>query len=165
MTELLCPTCDYDILNYKNELYEYLTTFRKKNDKNMYKKYVVNNIDLDEVDKILNDYVNIHNKKFDIYFIKCNFNIEFDNITRDLKSNIVYNKEFYKIIIELLFFLDYNQFEGYDFRNINYMSINFISDICNMTQEYNNYRSSNPIERQINIVFGKKTTFIKSDIK
>ena len=147
MTELLCSNCDYDILNDKIELNNYLLTQRKKNDKSIYKKYDIDNINLDEFDKILSDYVNMHNKKFDIYFIKCKFNIAFDNITSDLESNIVLNKEFYKIKFELLFFIDYMGFEGYNFRNINHMSINIISDICNMTHDYYTYRSLNSLEK------------------
>ena len=163
MTDLLCPICDYDILNDKNEFYEYLTTRRKKYDKNIYKKYDINNINLDDVDKILNDYINIHNKKFDIYFIKCKFNIKFDNITRDLETNIVYNKEFYKIVIELLFFFDYNQFDGYNFSNINAMTIIIISDICNITDSYLKYSINNPIIKKINIIFAKNPKLLDNE--
>ena len=34
---------------------------------------------MDEVNKILNDYIFTHNKKFDFYFLNCEFVIEFDN--------------------------------------------------------------------------------------
>ena len=33
---------------------------------NLYKKYTINNFNLDEVDKTLNDYVIVHKKKFDL---------------------------------------------------------------------------------------------------
>ena len=147
MTDLLCSVCDYDILNDKIELNNYLATQRKKDDKSITKQDIINNIDLNEFDKILNSYVNIHNKKFDIYFIKCKFKIAFDNITSDLESNIVYNKESYKIKFELLFSIDYMGFDGRNFRNFNHMSINIFSDICNMTHDYYTYRSLNPLER------------------
>ena len=39
-----------------------------------------NNINLDEFDKILSDYISHHNKKFYLYFIKCEFELVFDNI-------------------------------------------------------------------------------------
>ena len=35
------------------------------------------------------------------------------------------------------------------------MIIYIHSDICNMTNEYSRYMRLNPIERQINIIFGK----------
>ena len=45
--------------------------------------------------------------------------------------------------------------EGRNFHNISQMTINKNSDICNMTNEYSRYMRLNPIERQINIIFGK----------
>ena len=70
MTDLLCRACDYEIFEDKSELDNYLLTGRKEIDRSIYKTYVIKNIHLDNVDKILNDYVGIHNKKFDLYFIK-----------------------------------------------------------------------------------------------
>ena len=43
--------------------------FSKKNDKNFYTKYTINNINIDEFDKIFNYYITFHNEKFDFYFI------------------------------------------------------------------------------------------------
>ena len=73
MTELLCRVCDREIFKNESERISYLATCRKKDDKSIYKKYVNNNINLDEVDKTLISYSSIHNKKFGIYFFKCDF--------------------------------------------------------------------------------------------
>ena len=89
--DLLCQVCDREIIENECEYKNYIATLRKKDDKSIYKKYVFNNFNLDEVDKILNDYVSTHNKKFDIYFIYCEFD---NNSTRDLKTEIVHNIEF-----------------------------------------------------------------------
>ena len=155
MSELLCLKCNQDIFDDKNKLYNYLATFQKENDKNIYKKIIIDNIDLDNIDKILNNYINNHNKKFDVYFIKCLFNIDFDNNIYELDTVYVYKKESYKKIIQILFFIDMMKAEGKIFNNISQMTININSDICNMTNEYSRYMRLNPIERQINIVFGK----------
>ena len=64
-----CKVCDRSIIENGFEYMNYLATMRRENDKSLYKKYTIKNINLDEVDKILNDYVIIHNKKFDCYFI------------------------------------------------------------------------------------------------
>ena len=69
--DLLCKICDREIIENESEY--------KKDDKSIYKKYVINNNNLDEFDKILSYYISHHNKKFDIYFFKCDFQIEFDN--------------------------------------------------------------------------------------
>ena len=66
----------------------YLATMRKKNGKSLHKKHTIYNINLDEVDKFMNDYVTIHNKKFSFSFISCEFVIEFDkNFTTKIKTN------------------------------------------------------------------------------
>ena len=155
MTELLCLTCNHDIFEDKNKLYNYLATFQIENDKNIYKKTVINDVDLDNIDEILNNNVEIHNKKFNIYFIRCFFIISFDDGEYELDTIFVYNKESYKLIIQLLFFIDMIKAEGRNFHNISQMTININSDKCNMTGEYSRYMRLNPIERQINIIFGK----------
>ena len=155
MTELLCLKCNHNIFEDKNKFYNYLATFQRENDKNIYKKIVIDNIDLDNIDKILNNYINNHDKKFDIYFVKCLLNINFDNNIYELDTVYVYNNESYKIIIQLVFFIDIMKTEGRNFHNVSQMIININSDISNMTNEYSRYMRLNPIERQINIIFGK----------
>ena len=69
MTEFLCEICDHEIFEDKSELDKYLDTGRKTNDRTIYKTYIIKNNNLDIVDKILNDYIGIHNKKFDFFFL------------------------------------------------------------------------------------------------
>ena len=60
----------------------------------LYKKYTTNNINLDEVDKILNDYISHHNINFGLYFINCEFKIEFDNnFTTNIETKYFYNTD------------------------------------------------------------------------
>ena len=70
------------------------------------KKIVINNIDLCDVIRILNDYIEVHNKKFDIYFVKGLFDISFDDGIYELETTFVHNKEIYKLNMQLLFFID-----------------------------------------------------------
>ena len=79
--DYICQVCDRSLNENPSEYQYYLDTSRKKNDKNLYIKYTINNITLDELYKILNDYANTHNEKFDFYSISCEFVIEFDNFT------------------------------------------------------------------------------------
>ena len=51
-----------------------------KNNKCLYTKYIIENIDIDEVDNMFDKYIKIHNKKFVFYYIDCQFEIEFKNI-------------------------------------------------------------------------------------
>ena len=81
-----CQVCDREFIENEFEYKKYIASLLKKDDESIYKKNVINIFNLDEVDKILKDYVSSQNKKFDIYFIYCEFKIQFDNnSTRDLK--------------------------------------------------------------------------------
>ena len=88
----------------------------KKDDKGVYKKYVVNDINLDEVDKILNDHITTYSKKFDLFYKICIFEIEFDNIyTAVIETNYYYNIDSDNIKSFLLYYIDSCQLAGYKF--------------------------------------------------
>ena len=62
---LLCEVCDRSIIENQSEYNNYLTTLRKEIEKGLYKKYTINNSNLDEVNKTLNDYISTLYKNFD----------------------------------------------------------------------------------------------------
>ena len=100
----------------------------------MFKKYTVININLDEFDKILKDYITTHNEKFDFYFINCEFKIEIDNnSTPNIETNYFYHIDSDNVESYLLYCIDCFKSIGYKFYNINQMTINSIGDRCNMT--------------------------------
>ena len=78
--DLLCKVCDRSIIENESEYKIYIGTLHKKDDRSIYKKYVINNTKLDEVDKILKDYVSTHIKNFDIHFTYCEFKLQFGKI-------------------------------------------------------------------------------------
>ena len=53
----LCNVCDREIYEDENQLQEYISTQRKRNDRCLNIGYTNNNIDLDQFDKILNESV------------------------------------------------------------------------------------------------------------
>ena len=121
---------------------------------------------MDEVDKILKDYVSSHNKKFDIYFIYCEFKIKFDNkSTRDLKIDWVHNKKIERLSQHLLYCIGYLESKGYKFQSINQMTINTISDGCNMKHEYYMHRSMTPLETKLNKTFAKIPQLLDQNMK
>ena len=67
--DLLCKVSDKESIENESEYKNYIATQYKKDDKSIYKKYVNNNINLDEVNRILKNYVSTHNRKIDIYFV------------------------------------------------------------------------------------------------
>ena len=62
-----------------SEYYKYMATLREEHDKSVYTNYPINNINLDEYDKLLDDYVITHNRKFYFYFIKLTFKLKVNN--------------------------------------------------------------------------------------
>ena len=76
---------------------------------------------------------------------------------------MVYNKECYKILIQLLFFIDCMKFEGHDLCNINQMTINTINDLCNMTYEYYTHKSFNPLEVKLNTIIAKNPKLLDNN--
>ena len=120
---------------------------------------------MDEVDKILKDYVSTYNKKFDIYFIYCEFKIEFDNnYTRNLSSACVHNIEFEKIVQTLIYYIECLKINDYKFQNINQMTLNTVSDRCNMKYEYYMHPPTFPLETKLNIIIAKNPQLLGQNI-
>ena len=76
----------------------FLTTLRKKDNKGFYKKDSIRNVNSDEVNKILNDFISTHNKNFDFHFINCELVIEFDNsFIANKQTKYFYNTDIIRI--------------------------------------------------------------------
>ena len=62
---------------------------------------------MDEVNKILNDYISTHNKNFDFYFINCKLVIEFDkNFIANIETIYFYNTDIINTNRSLLYDID-----------------------------------------------------------
>ena len=98
----------------------------------MYRKYTNNIINLDELDKILNDYITTHIEKFDFYLISCELIIESENI----ETECFYNTDIISIKRNFLYNI-YNFIPRiYNPRNvckIKQTILKTINDRCNMT--------------------------------
>ena len=134
-----------------------------KNNKCLYTSYIIENIDIDEVDDIFDNYIIIHNQKFVFYYIDCQFQIKFkDNIFAKIEINQHFNTDYINIKSYLLFFIDSCRYGNFVFDNVIKMEISMISCKCNMT--YKNYMNSpmSMLERRINMVIAKNPQLIKS---
>ena len=159
--DYLCQVCDREIIESESEYKIYIVSLRKKDDKSIYKKYVLNINNLDEVNRTLKIYVSTHNKKFDIYFVYCEFNIQFDNnYTRNLSTACVHNKEFEKIYQSLKYYIECLKINGYKFEILNQMTINTISYRCNLTHEYYTHPPLFGIETKLNIIIAKNSQLL-----
>ena len=66
--DILHNVCDRSIVENESEYIIYLATLHNKMIKDLHNKHTINIINLDEVIKILNDYMSTHSKNFDFYF-------------------------------------------------------------------------------------------------
>ena len=147
----------------EHEHKEYVATPRKKNDESLYKKYTFNNIILVDFDKILKDYITTHIKKFDFHFINCDLKIEFDNkFSTIIETKFFNNIDSDKIKSFLLCYIDCFKSRGYKFYIINRMTINSISDRCNMTYEHCRSQPMSICELQVNLNVAKNPQLANS---
>ena len=137
--DYIYQVCDRSLIANPYEYQYYLTTSHKKNDNSLYIKYTINNINSDEVDKTLNDYITIHNEKFSFYLISCKLIIEFDeNFTKNIETNYFYNTDIINIKRNLLYNFIPRINKPSNVCNIKHMILETINDRCNMTYKFYN---------------------------
>ena len=118
---------------------------------------------MDEVNKIFSGYISTHNKKFDFYVINCEFVIEFgNNFIAKIKTKYFYNTDFINIKRYLLYDIDCFKSRRHKFYNINQMTMNINSDMCNMTNEYYINQRMSMCERNINMIIANNPDLINS---
>ena len=59
-------------------------------DQFIYDEYSINNPNLNDIDKIINNYVTSYNKKFNIYSIKCDFYLVFKMILKYISKLVMF---------------------------------------------------------------------------
>ena len=133
-----------------------------KNNKCLYTKYIINNINIDELDNIFKQYINNHNQKFDFYKNDCEFGIQFDNkYTANMEINYHYNTDYINIKSYLLIYIDICEYGGFKFNNIIHMNINTFSCKCNMSYKHYINQPMSMLERRINFIIAKNPQLIK----
>ena len=132
--KLLCQVCDRLIIENESEYNQYLATMGKKDDKSFNGNFIINDVNLDEGDESLDNYVTTHNKKFYYCLVRCEFVLEFDiNFTTNIQTNYCYKvDDITKKIGYLIYWIDLLKSRGYKFYNINQMTNKSISVSCNM---------------------------------
>ena len=163
MTDIFCQVCDYEILNDKDELNYYLASFHKRYDRSLYYKYTINNINLNNINKIFDYYITIHNEKFDIYFTNCIIQINFNNIIANLEINNHYNTDYVNTENYLLGYLKCCERAGYKINNINHMIINITSCICKIRYKHYIDKPMSMLERRINYIITKNPQLINQN--
>ena len=164
MGDILCQACDYEIFNDREELDYYIATLRKRHDRSLYYKYIINDVNLNNINKIFDYYINIHNEKFDLYFINCLIQIKFDNNNiYNLEITNHYNSDYINIENYLSMYLKSCENIGYKFYRINHMIINITSCICNIKFKHYKDKPMTMLERKINYIVSKNPELINKN--
>ena len=138
----------------------YLSSLVKNDNKFIYLKYIINKVDINNFDKIFNDYIINHNKKFDFYYINCEFIIETNNNRiLNIEINFHHNTDYINLKCLLFFYTESHNIKNF---KINKMIINTISCLCNMTYKYYLDNPMSMVERRMNFILARTRTLIKS---
>ena len=124
-------------------------------------KYIINDVNINEIDKIFNKYIITYNKKFDFYYINCEVEIQFyNNYSANIQIQNHYNKDYINIKNYLLLYIYNCQFAGYIFHNINHLFINTTFCKTNMTYEIYINTPMSMLDRRINFIIAKNPDLI-----
>ena len=137
----------------------YLSSLVKNDNKFIYMKYIINKVNIDNFEKLFNNYITNHNKKFDFYYINCEFQIEFNNYISNIEINFHYNTDYINLKSYLYFYTESHNIKNF---KINQMIINTISCLCNMSYKYYLNNPMSMLERRINYIIAKNPKLINA---
>ena len=138
----------------------YLSSLVKNDNKFIYLRYIINKVDINNFDKIFDNYIKNHNKKFDFYYINCEFIIETNNNRLlNIEINFHHNTDYINLKCLLLFYTESHNIKNF---KINKMIINTISCLCNMTYKYYLNNLMSMVERRMNFIIARNPKLINA---
>ena len=141
------------------EYNNYINSLIKDDNKFIYMNYIINNVDINNFDKIFNNYITNHNKKFDFYYINCEFQIEFNYQLLNIEINFHHNTDYINLKCLLFFYTESHNIKNF---KINQMIIDTISCLSNMTYKYYLLMPMSMLERRINYIINKNPRLINA---
>ena len=128
-------------------------------------KHTIKNPNFFVINKIFNDYITNHNKKFNLFLIKCDFKLIYNN---DLLTPILIETDFYhnntlfNLKRYLLYKIDNFIEKGYILSHIDEMKTTTINDKMFMTSNYYITCPMPADELKLNMIISKNPHLIKS---
>ena len=146
-------------MNSFHEIYNnnYISSLVKDDNKFIYMRDIFNKVDINNFEKIFNNYITNHNKKFDFYYINCEFQITTDNRLLNIEINFHHNTDYINLKSYLYFYTESHRIKKF---KINHMIINTISCLCNMTYKYYLTNPMSMLERRMNYIIIKNPKLI-----
>ena len=137
----------------------YLSSLVKNDNKFIYMKYIINKVNINNFDKIFNNYITNHNKKFDFYYINCEFQMETNNRLVNIEIIFHHNTDYINLKSYLYFYTESHRIKNF---KINQMIINTISCLCNMTYKYYLLNPMPMLERRMNFIIARNPQLINT---
>ena len=137
----------------------YINTLVKDDNKFIYMKYIINKVNINNFDKIFDNHITNHNKKFDFYYINCEFQIETNNRLLNIEINFHYNTDYINLKCLLFFYTESHNIKNF---KIYQMIINTISCLSNMTYKYYLNNPMSMLERRMNYIIIKNPKLINA---
>ena len=128
-------------------------------------KNTIKNPNFFVIDKISNDYIANHNKKYNVFLIKCGFKLIFNN---DFSKSIRIETDFYHnttfMVLKrfLLYQIDDFIEKGQIFFHIDEMNITTVNDKMYTSYKFYIQHPMPMVERRLNLVIAKNPHLIKS---
>ena len=141
------------------EYNNYINSLIKDDNKFIYFKYIINNVDNNNFDKIFNNYITNHNKKFHFYYINCEIQIEYNYRLINIEINFHHNTDYINLKCLLFFYTESHNIKNF---KINRMIINTISCLSNMAYKYYLLMPMSMSERRMNYIINKNPRLINA---
>ena len=128
-------------------------------------KHTIQNPNFFVIDKISNDYIANHNKKYYLFLFKCDFELIFNNAFLKpilIETDFYHNTSLINLKRYLLYEIDNFIENGYVFSHIDEMNITTINDKMFMAYDYYITRPMPAVELKLNKIISKNPHLIKS---
>ena len=111
-------------------------------------------------DEIFNDYITNYNRKFDLYLVKCEFEVEFINYSDSIKTECFFNTFIVNMKNYLIHHIYHVISRGRKFSQISKMKIATLSNMSCMNFKYYLKQPMQMIERRLKKVIAKNPQLI-----
>ena len=155
-----CDICDKTIKS-KSKLLRSLSHIEF--DKCIRTKHTIEYPDFFDMDKIFKDYITNRNKKFDLYLVRYDFQIFFDEeFYPRIQSEFQYNTKSFLLKRFLLNWIEYFSERGHKFSQIDEMNITTVSNKRYMNYEIYIKQLMQMVELNLNMIISKNPHVITS---
>ena len=115
-----------------------------------------------KIDEIFQNYITQYNKKFDLYLVKCKFEVEFIIFTEFIKTEYFFNTSFVIMKKYLTYYIYRIISRGRKISHMSKMKIKTISNMGYMNYNYYLRQPMQKIERRLNMNDAKNPEIINS---